>query len=68
MKFTDSLRLQCALEALKAHGNTNRCADWFRKWDPEYLREWGVTTMQYSMSCIVMEHAVKLIEEEKDDS
>ena len=60
---------QCALEAIQAHGDTNRGRAWIERWCPEEAafnrRDRGdsaPTTVQYSLSCIVMDYARKLLE------
>ena len=59
---TVSLQFECMLEAIKAHGDTNKCADWYRKYKPNYLKQYGITTMQYSLSCSMMKHVIGLLE------
>jgi hypothetical protein len=78
--------LECAVEAMQAHGNTGLTDQWWRRWLPEdyaantamHLRRcagccgWhggrmghhlpGLpTTVQMSLSCFLMERAVRLI-------
>ena len=60
-KWTDAQKVECGLDALRAHGNTNKCLEWLRKYWPEVL-ESGVTTVQYSLSCSIMDRAKQLIE------
>lgn len=53
-----SLKLKCAGEAIKAHGNTERAKEWYRNW----LGLDVPTTVQYSLSCALMDEAKKLVE------
>lgn len=46
-------------------GNTGRAIKWFREYDPEYLDKWGVTSMQYSLSCCLMDRAHQLLTGER---
>lgn len=52
------MRLRCAIEAIKAHGNTDRAKLWYRNW----LGLDVPTTVQYSLSCALMEQALKLVD------
>lgn len=62
--MTKKEKYDCMLEAIKAHGDTPKIHKWYKKWKPEYLKEYGIHTMQYSLSCLLMEHTLKLIEGE----
>ena len=66
VKMDTCTKLECALDAIKAHGDTDKCADWFRKWEPDYLQRYRITTMQYSLSCLMMEHAAGLLEQKEE--
>ena len=62
--MTKKEKFECAMEVRRAHGDSPKCAQWFRKWMPEYMEKFGVITMQYSMSCLMVRNAIKLIEKE----
>ena len=56
-------RLQCAYEAIAAHGNTAKTDEWYRHWMPIRYAKYGLpTTVQYSLSCFLMDHAKALLD------
>jgi len=84
--LTRNQKLECALGALRAHGNNDATDAWYRRWMPDYHAlniqrhekqcpgcvftagggEAGhnypglPTTVQMSLSCILVEDALKL--------
>lgn len=59
--LSESEKLQCLKEAVACHGNTSEIEKWYKKWKPDYYEEYGVpTTVQYSLSCFLMDHAFEL--------
>ncbi len=62
--MTKKEKYKCMLEAIKAHGDTPKIWEWYKKWMPEYLKEYGINTVQYSLSCQLMAHTLKLIKKQ----
>ena len=58
--MTTEEKLQCAIEAIEACGNTGRAYLWMQKYAPESLK-YGITTMQYSCTVALMDKACELI-------
>jgi len=62
LRVLSKMNFTCAKEAIEAHGNTEKTIDWYKRWMPEYYKKYGLpTTVQYSLSCILMDHALKII-------
>lgn len=57
--MTKDEALQCAIEAIAAHGKTGLAVHWYRKW----LNREIPTTVQYSLSCNMMDRAYELLKE-----
>jgi hypothetical protein len=59
---TNEDKLQLATEAINAHGSTALTELWYARWAPHRYSKYGLpTTVQYSLSCFLMDHAAMLL-------
>ena len=55
-------KLAMCIEAIAAHGDTDRIEEWYKKYKPEYYKDYGLpVAAQYSLSCFLMDHTMGLL-------